>query len=37
MMDATAEFYLETLERVFMDQQLAKGTLQAGDVSIAPP
>ena len=28
MMDATAEFYLETLERVFMDQQLAKGTLQ---------
>jgi poly(3-hydroxybutyrate) depolymerase len=28
MMDATAEFYLETLQRVFMDQQLAKGTLQ---------
>jgi poly(3-hydroxybutyrate) depolymerase len=28
MMDATAEFYLETLERVFIDQQLAKGTLQ---------
>jgi poly(3-hydroxybutyrate) depolymerase len=28
MMDATSEFYLETLERVFMDQQLAKGTLQ---------
>jgi poly(3-hydroxybutyrate) depolymerase len=28
MMDSTAEFYLETLERVFMDQQLAKGTLQ---------
>jgi poly(3-hydroxybutyrate) depolymerase len=28
MMDATAEFYLETLERVFMDQQLAKGTLK---------
>ena len=28
MMDATAEFYLETLERVFMDQQLARGTLQ---------
>jgi poly(3-hydroxybutyrate) depolymerase len=27
MMDSTAEFYLETLERVFMDQQLAKGTL----------
>ena len=28
MMDATAEFYLETLQRVFLDQQLAKGTLQ---------
>ncbi|MBF7731379.1 polyhydroxyalkanoate depolymerase [Pseudomonas sp. N040] len=28
VMDATAEFYLETLERVFFDQQLAKGTLQ---------
>ena len=28
MMDTTAEFYLETLERVFMDQQLARGTLQ---------
>ena len=27
MMDATAEFYIETLQRVFMDQQLAKGTL----------
>ena len=27
MMDATAEFYLETLQRVFVDQQLAKGTL----------
>jgi poly(3-hydroxybutyrate) depolymerase len=27
MMDATAEFYLETLQRVFLDQQLAKGTL----------
>jgi poly(3-hydroxybutyrate) depolymerase len=28
MMDGTAEFYLETLQRVFLDQQLAKGTLQ---------
>ena len=27
MLDTTAEFYLETLGRVFMDQQLAKGTL----------
>jgi poly(3-hydroxybutyrate) depolymerase len=27
MMDSTAEFYVETLERVFMDQKLAKGTL----------
>lgn len=27
-MDATAEFYLETLERVFIDQQLPKGTMQ---------
>jgi hypothetical protein len=24
----TAEFYVETLERVFMDPQLARGTLQ---------
>lgn len=28
MLDSTAEFYLETLQRVFLDQQLAKGTMQ---------
>lgn len=28
MMDSTAEFYLQTLERVFFDQQLAKGTMR---------
>ncbi len=27
MMDSTAEYYLQTLERVFFDQQLAKGTM----------
>ena len=27
MMDSTAEFYLQTLERVFFDQHLAKGTM----------
>ena len=28
MMDSTAEFYLETLERVFFDQHLPKGCMQ---------
>lgn len=28
MMDTSAEFYLETLERVFIDQQLPKGLMQ---------
>lgn len=28
MMDSTAEFYVETLQRVFIDQHLAKGTMQ---------
>jgi poly(3-hydroxybutyrate) depolymerase len=28
MMDSTAEFYLQTLERVFFDQHLAKGTMR---------
>ncbi|EED36035.1 poly-beta-hydroxyalkanoate depolymerase [Luminiphilus syltensis NOR5-1B] len=28
LLDATAEFYIETLENVFIDQTLAKGTLE---------
>ncbi len=28
ILDMPAEFYLETLERVFMDQQLPKGTMR---------
>ncbi len=28
MMDSTAEFYLQTLKRVFFDQRLAKGTMR---------
>lgn len=35
VMDLPAKYYLETLENVFMDQKLAKGTLMINGVSVA--
>jgi polyhydroxyalkanoate depolymerase len=36
VMDLPAEFYLQTLEKVFQDQQLAKGTMVVDGVKVEP-